>query len=124
MNTKKEWDKIYSSGKQINDYPYDFVVSATKKYIKNTNQSSINLVSNSLKQIDIQKSGIFFSWILIKFFSIYLLLDDLLKPNFRKEKESFKWPNKSSSYFKKILKKNKFTNQKIREIGPGIYLIA
>ena len=34
MNTKKEWDKIYSSGKQINDYPYDFVVSATKKYIK------------------------------------------------------------------------------------------
>jgi surface carbohydrate biosynthesis protein len=96
----------------------------TKKYIKNTNQSSINLVSNSLKQIDIQKSGIFFSWILIKFFSIYLLLDDLLKPNFRKEKESFKWPNKSSSYFKKILKKNKFTNQKIREIGPGIYLIA
>ena len=41
MNTKKEWDKIYSSGKQINDYPYDFVVSATKKYIKNADKKNV-----------------------------------------------------------------------------------
>ncbi len=95
-----------------------------KKYIEKTNSSPINLVSKDLKKIDIQKNGIFYSWILIKFFSIYLLLNNLLKPTGRKEKESFKWPNKSSSYFKKILKKNRYSNQKIKEVGPAIYLIS
>lgn len=41
IKINKAWNEIYISGKQFNEYPYDFVVSATKKYIKNTNKKNV-----------------------------------------------------------------------------------
>lgn len=35
------WNNIYKSGKQLNEYPFEFVIASTKKYIKNPEKKRV-----------------------------------------------------------------------------------
>lgn len=35
------WNNIYKSGKQLNEYPFEFVIASTKKYIKNPQKKRV-----------------------------------------------------------------------------------
>lgn len=41
MSTDKSWNNIYNSGMQLNKYPFDWVVSQTKKYFSNSKGFSV-----------------------------------------------------------------------------------
>ena len=94
-----------------------------KKYIKHTDNSSIDLIASDLNKIKISKNNLLYPRFLFFFLNLSTFFLNFLKTSDQKTKEKFKWPNKSFVFFKKILKTKKYSDQKIVKIGSEIYLI-